>query len=325
MRQAIAQAEVGDEQRLEDPTVLKLVDAVCAKLGKPAGLFLPSGTMCNLIAVKAHTHMGEAAYVGHNCHILRCETGAACAVSGIVLETVPCQNGCFNAQQLEDAVIDFGHYGPLPSLVCVEQTHNFAGGAVWPLEDLQAISDFAWGRGLKVHMDGARLFNAVVASGVSAADYAATCDSVWVDFTKGLGAPLGAVLCGPVEFIQRARRYKHMFGGALRQAGMMAAGCLYALEHHVERLAEDHRRASELADFLRTLPGTTVKPVDTNLVFFQPGDVSLKKFMDHLQANGVRMSDVGDWVRAVTHLDVDDDGLAQAKSVISELYAQAAT
>jgi threonine aldolase len=320
MRDAIRQAEVGDEQRLEDPTVLKLIDAVCEELDKPAGLFLPSGTMCNLIAVKNHTRIGDACFVGHNCHILRCETGAAAAVSGVVLDVVPSETGCFTAEQLESALYQPNPYTPRPSLVCVEQTHNFAGGAVWPLDDLLAINRLARDRGLKLHMDGARLFNAAVASKVPASTYAATCDSVWVDFTKGLGAPLGAVLCGEKDFIEEARRYKHMFGGALRQAGLMAAGCLYALEHHVQRLAEDHRRATEFADFLRSLPEVTVRPVDTNLIFFQPGGVTTAAFMSHLEEHGVRMSSVGEWIRAVTHLDIDDAGIEKAKSVISKLY-----
>ena len=169
-------------------------------------------------------------------------------------------------------------------------------------------------------MDGARLFNAAVASGSPAHEHAAQADSVWVDFTKGLGAPLGAVLCGEKDFIEEARRYKHMFGGALRQAGMMAAGCLYALENHVERLADDHRRAADLASFLRDLPGVTVKPVDTNLIFFNPG-VPIPEFMAHLEQHGVMMSNVGEWVRAVTHLDVDDKGIEVAKAAISRLFA----
>ena len=324
MRNSISRADVGDEQRLEDPTVLQLIEKVCQTLDKPAGLFLPSGTMCNLIAVKTHTRPGDACFVGHNCHILRCETGAAGVVSGVVLDTVGSENGCFTASQLETALYEPNCYTPVPKLVCVEQTHNFAGGAVWPLEELKAISRVARDRNLKVHMDGARLFNAAVASNLEASVYAATCDSVWVDFTKGLGAPLGAVLCGEKDFIEEARRYKHMFGGALRQAGMMAAGCLYALEHHVDRLTEDHRRARELSDFLLTLPDTEVRPVDTNLIFFRPGKISIQNFLAHIEDRGVRMSTVGGWVRAVTHLDIDDEGIEKAKSAISSLYVKTA-
>lgn len=319
MREAILKAPVGDEQRLEDPTVLKLIDAVCERLGKPAGLYLPSGTMCNLISVKTHTRMGDAVFLGNNCHVLRCETGAAAAVSGVILDTVECENGIFDGEQLEAAFYEQNPYTPRPSLVCVEQSHNFAGGAIWPLEKLQSVQEVAKKHKLQVHMDGARLFNASVASGVSAATYAQTCDSVWVDFTKGLGAPLGSVLCGSEEFIAEARRYKHMFGGAMRQAGMMAAGCLFALEHHVERLAEDHRRARELADFLGTLPGFEMFPVDTNLIFFRPGDFDASDFLEQLESRGLRMSRVGPLARAVTHLDIDDEDLAESKRILSEV------
>ena len=311
MREVIASAAVGDEQRMEDPTVLALIERVCQTLGKPAGLFLPSGTMCNVISVKTHTQPGDAVFLGHNCHILRCETGGAAAFSGVVLEPVPSETGCYTAEALESALYPANPYTPAPRLVCVEQTHNFAGGAVWPMEELRAIRKVAQRHGLSVHMDGARLFNAVVASGRPAHQHAAVADSVWVDFTKGLGAPLGAVLCGEVEFIEKARRYKHMLGGALRQAGMMAAGCLYALENHVDRLAEDHRRARKLADYLASFPGFEVFPVETNLLFFKPGDRSPEEFSASLQARGVKMSSVGNLMRAVTHLDISDQDIEE--------------
>lgn len=319
MREVIAQAPVGDEQRLEDPSVLKLIEATAERLGKPAGLFLPSGTMCNLIAVRTHTQPGDAVFLGSNCHILRCETGAAAAVSGVVLDTIACDNGCFDGEQLEEAVYQCNSYTPIPRLVCVEQSHNFGGGAIWPLNKLLEIQSVAKRWSLKVHMDGARLFNAAVASGISASEYAATCDTVWVDFTKGLGAPLGAVLCGSEDFIERARRFKHMFGGALRQAGMMAAGCHYALDNHVERLSEDHRRAQELSAFLAELPGFEVRKVDTNLIFFKPGDFQVADFLQKMELEGVRMSCVGPMVRAVTHLDVDDEGIQKAKEALDKL------
>jgi threonine aldolase len=320
MRQAIVTARVGDEQRHEDPTVLKLIDATCARLGKAAGLFLPSGTMCNLIAVKTHTQAGDAVFLGHNCHILRCETGAAAAVSGVVLDVVASDNGIFDGKSLEAAIYAANPYTPIPKLVCVEQTHNFAGGAIWPLAKLQEVRDIAQKHNLLVHMDGARLFNAAVGSGISAADYAALCDSVWVDFTKGLGAPLGAVLCGSQEFIERARRYKHMFGGALRQAGMMAAGCLYALENHVERLADDHRRAVRLAECLAGFPDFQVRPVDTNLIFFRPGVLKPEDFLHKMEQRGVKMSSVGEWVRAVTHLDISEADIEQTLEILTDSF-----
>lgn len=319
MRSAIAAAAVGDEQRLEDPTVTALIEAVCDRLGKPAGLFLPSGTMCNVIAVKTHTQPGDAVFVGHNCHILRCETGGAAAFSGVVLDVVPSDTGLFKAAQLQTALYQRNPYTPNPRLVCVEQTHNFAGGALWPLDQLRAIKETAKERGLSVHMDGARLFNAVVALGVPAREVTSTVDSVWVDFTKGLGAPLGAVLCGEVEFIEKARRYKHMLGGALRQAGMMAAGCLYALEHHVERLADDHRRAKTLAERLASYDGFEVTQPDTNIVFFRPGHISIDDYAARLEDHGVRMSWVGDRMRAVTHLDVSEEDIQQSLKVLDQV------
>ena len=325
MRDIIASAEVGDEQRGEDPNVLALIAETCEVLGKEAGLFLPSGTMCNLIAVKNHTQPGDTVFVGHNCHILRCETGAAAAVSGVVLDVVPSSDGRFTAKALEQALFEANPYTPVPSLVCVEQTHNFAGGAVWPVEELRRIRDVSLRHGLKVHMDGARLFNAVVASGVSAQTYASLCDSVWVDFTKGLGAPLGAVLCGSKDFIERARRYKHMFGGALRQAGMMAAGCRYALKNHRDRLADDHRRAQRLVSCLQNLPGFEVKQVDTNRIFFKPGNTPAAEFQARLKDQGILVSAVGEWVRAVTHLDVDDQDIDKTISVLQGFFSTLAT
>lgn len=323
MREAIKGAEVGDEQRREDPTVKRLLQEVCSLLGKPAALFLPSGTMCNLVAVKTHTQPGDACFVGHNCHILRCETGAAAAVSGVVLDIVGSDHGIFGGPALEEAIFELGPYSPNPRLVCVEQTHNFAGGRIWPQEKMLEIQEVARRRGLQVHMDGARLFNAAVATGLAPSDLVAPCDSVWVDFTKGLGAPLGAVLCGSEEFMARAVRYKHMFGGALRQAGMMAAGCLYALHNHLDRLADDHRRATDLATFLATFPGVEVSPVETNLVFFTIRGMDPEAFLAGLECEQVRMGAVGPRLRAVTHLDVDDTGMEKAKQAVARVLGAA--
>lgn len=319
MRQAIAQAEVGDEQRLEDPTVLKLIERTCQLLNKPAGLFLPTGTMCNVVAIKTHTNPGEAVFLGDRSHVLRCETGSAAVVSGVVMDTVAAERGAFGRPELEAALYQPSHYSAVPSLVCVEQTHNFGGGAVWPLRKLLEVRAVTLERDLQVHMDGARLLNAVVASGVSAATYADTADSVWIDFTKGLGAPLGAVLCGQSDFIERARRYKHMLGGAMRQAGLAAAGCLYSLEHNLDRLAEDHRRAAELASFLASLPGVKVEPVDTNLIFFRVQERDSEELMLAMEQRGLRMGAVGESIRAATHLDISDQDIVKAKAVLSEL------
>ena len=203
-------------------------------------------------------------------------------------------------------------YGQAAGLVCIEQTHNFGGGAVWSLDELAAVSACARSRDVPLHMDGARLMNACVASGVSAAAFAAEVDSLWIDFTKGLGAPIGAVLAGTRDFITVARRYKQLFGGAMRQAGIAAAGCLYALDHHVDRLAEDHAHARLLASGLAAIDGIDVRTAepDTNMVFFDVSGLGMsnRKFVDRLAAAGVRMSGAGGAIRAVTHLDVSRQG-----------------
>jgi threonine aldolase len=234
MRSAIAAAEVGDEQRGEDPTVSLLLARVCDLLGKPAALFLPGGTMCNNIAIAAHTRPGDAVLAARDSHILRSESAGAVILGRVQMEPIDGQNGRFPAEAVHRFARPGSLYEPPTTLLCLEQTHNFAGGTVWPLSDLAAVARAARECGLKVHMDGARLFNAAIASDTAASAFATHVDSVWICFTKGLGAPIGAVLAGSVEFVDRARRLKHISGGALRQAGIAAAGCLYALEHHVQ-------------------------------------------------------------------------------------------
>jgi threonine aldolase len=320
MRQAIANARVGDEQRGEDPTVIELQRRVAALLGKEAALWLPTGTMCNVVAIKVHTKPGDAIVAEAMAHIIRAESAGAALISGVLIETIPTERGIFTAVQLRDAVRRLqtllSPYGPPVRLVCVEQTHNFGGGAVWTADELRSVSQAAREAGLAVHMDGARLLNATVATGVSASTFAAMVDSVWIDFTKGLGAPIGAVLAGTAEFIAEARRYKHMFGGAMRQAGIAAAGCLHALDQHIDRLAEDHALARRLAEGLAAIPGilvTTPRP-DTNIVFFdvvEPG-LSNVEFLGEMMRAGVRMGAVRGQIRAVTHLDVSAEDIELA-------------
>ncbi len=327
MRRAMAQAEVGDEQKGEDPTVNRLLERVCGLLGKEAALFLPTGTMCNLISVKAHTHPGDVVLIHEMGHILRAESGGSALVSGVQFESLPGRRGIFSPEALERAYSDVltapRPYAPRPRLVCVEQTHNFCGGTVWGLDELKAVYEKSRSLGLSVHMDGARLLNAVVASGISAEEYAACADSVWIDFAKGLGAPMGAVLAGSGEFIERARPYKHMFGGAMRQAGIVAAGCLYALENHVDRLSEDHENARRLAEGLSQVPGIrllTPEP-ETNMVFFEiPGfSMDVPTFLGELKKRGVAMVGLAGGVRAVTHLDVSRDDIDRAVEEIRAL------
>jgi threonine aldolase len=309
MRAAMASAEVGDEQRGEDPTVNALCERVAALLGKPAAVFLPSGTMCNAIGFRLHVRPGgDAVHLHPTSHPIVAEGGGPSALSGAVLAPVPGEGGMFTAGALEAALFPAGHrYKPRSRLVSVEQTTNLAGGRVWPLEQVRAVLEVAARHRLRTHLDGARLLNAVVASGVPAVEWARGFDTAWIDFTKGLGAPVGAVLAGSTELIAEAWRYKQMTGGALRQAGIVAAGCQWALDHHVDRLAEDHANARILAEGLAGLPGITLDPdtVETNIVVFGLADAS--GFCQRLEAEqGVRMGALGaDLVRAVTHHDVD--------------------
>jgi threonine aldolase len=320
MRAAIAAAEVGDEQMRLDPTVLALEARVAALLGHEAAVFLPSGTMCNEIAIRLHVRPGgERLYLGRETHPLIAEAGGPAQLSGAVMTEVDGAAGMFTAQALEAAIESSGpsgRYAPRPRLVCVEQTTNMGGGRVWPLEQVRGVLAAARDRGLSTHLDGARLMNAVVASGVDAATWAGGFDSAWVDFTKGLGAPVGACLAGSAAFIEEAWRWKQMLGGAMRQSGIVAAAGLYALDHHVERLAEDHARARRLAEGLAALPGLELDPlsVETNIVIFAVPDAV--RFCADLATQDVLMSPFGARrVRAVTHLDVDDAGIEQALEV----------
>jgi threonine aldolase len=309
MRAAMAAAEVGDEQSGEDPTINALCERVAALLGKPAAVFLPSGTMCNAIGFRLHIRPGgDAVHLHPNSHPIVAEGGGPSALSGTVLAPVPGEGGMFTADALEAALFPEGdRYLPRSRLVSVEQTTNLGGGRVWPGEQMRAVLKVAARHGLRTHLDGARLMNAVVASGIPAVKWACGFDTAWIDFTKGLGAPVGAVLAGSAELIEEAWRYKQMMGGALRQAGIVAAGCLWALDHHVDRLAEDHTNARILAEGLAELPGITLDPatVETNIVVF--GVAHASGFCERLEAEyGVRMGALGpDLVRAVTHHDVD--------------------
>jgi threonine aldolase len=318
MRAAIAAAEVGDEQQRRDPTVTALCDRVAALLGQEAAVMLPSGLMCNLVAIATHTSPGDLVVVERSAHIARAEAGGSALAVGVQLEVVDGERGVFGPEAVIGAHAEPSNYWPQLGLVALEQTHNFGGGNLWPLEVYDAVVAAAHERDVPVHVDGARLMNAVVASGVDAARWGGEVDSVWIDFTKGLGAPLGAVLAGSHEFIERAWRFKHRFGGAMRQAGMMAAGCLYALDHHIERLAEDHANLARLREGLVVL-GLDVTPADTNIVFIDPRSVGREaaELQAALAVRGVRVSVVAGRLRALTHLDVDSDGIERALEVFA--------
>jgi threonine aldolase len=330
MRRAIATADVGDEQRFEDPTTIRLQERVAELLGQEAALFLPSGTMCNEIALRVHARPGgDELILDRTAHPIIAEAGGPAQSSQLMIHTLDGDQGVFSPDLLRAAIRPASRYLPRSRVVSVEQTTNMGGGRVWPLDTVRGVVEVAREHGLRTHMDGARLMNAVVASGDSAAAFAGGFDTAWIDFTKGLGAPVGAVLAGSRELIEEAWRWKQMLGGALRQSGIVAAGCLYALDHHVERLADDHENAWVLADGLAEL-GCEVMPPETNIVIFSaPGgseesmeDASPGGFVEAMDRHGVELSGTPDGrVRAVTHLDVDrtdiDEALRAARLVLS--------
>jgi threonine aldolase len=318
MRAAMAAAEVGDEQRGLDPTTSSLERRVTELLGQEAAVFLPSGTMCNEIALRLHIRPGgDELILDRSAHPIVAEAGGPAALSGAMIAAVDGEGGIFTAAQLEDALHDpEDRYAPRSRLVSIEQTTNMGGGRVWPLERIVEVLALARAHGLRAHLDGARLMNAVIASGVPAREYAEGFDTAWVDFSKGLGAPVGAVLAGSGELIAEAWRYKQMMGGALRQSGILAAGCLYALDHNVERLAEDHANARLLAEGLSALPGIEIDPeeVETNIVIF--GVAAAPALAERL-AEEVEVMAIGpERMRAVTHLDVDRAQIERAVEAI---------
>ncbi|HEY7505104.1 MAG TPA: GntG family PLP-dependent aldolase [Gemmatimonadales bacterium] len=318
MRRFMCDAEVGDEQQLEDPTVNLLQETVAELLGQEAALFLPSGTMCNQVAFSVHCRAGDEIILHETAHPFLYEAGGPAALIGAVFRPLAGERGRFTAAQVREAVRPAVYYMPRTRVVSIEQTANIVGGVCWPLAEVEAVARAAREAGLAVHMDGARLLNAVVATGTPASAFGAQVDSVWLDLSKGLGAPVGAVLAGSRAFIEEAWVHKLRLGGAMRQAGIIAAAGLYALEHHVERLAEDHVRARTLASGLAELPGIVLEAarVETNIVIFDIRATGLTgdQFAARtLASHGVRFSVIGpSTVRAVTHLDLPADGIERA-------------
>ncbi|MFP6728734.1 MAG: GntG family PLP-dependent aldolase [Alphaproteobacteria bacterium] len=324
MRKAMAEAPVGDEQRGEDPTVNRLCIMVAELLGKEAAIFLPSGTMCNEIAILVHCNHGDEIIADQTAHIINAEGGGPAAFAGAMLRSLDGARGIYSADQVEAAVRDDGRYSPNSRLVVVEQTSNFGGGTIWPLATIEAVGEVARRHDLAYHMDGARLFNAVVGSGVTALDYAAPFDSLWVDLSKGLGCPVGAVLAGSKSFIDKAWRWKQRMGGAMRQAGIIAAAGVYALEHNVERLADDNANARRFADMIASLSGVAVDPetVETNIVFFDVAGIGMSagEVGEKLATHGVRIGAMGEtMLRAVTHLDVSREQVEEAAEAVKKV------
>lgn len=326
MRKFMSEAEVGDEQKKEDPTINLLVEMVCDLLGKEDALFLPSGTMCNQIAFRVYCRPGDEIIMDETAHTRHFETGGPAALSGATMYPLSGKRGIFSAEQFEAAIRPGGNHFPRSKVVLIEQTSNLGGGTIWPLETIQEVSDLALKNGINTHMDGARLLNAAVATGISAKDYARHFDSVWIDFSKGLGAPVGSALAGSKKFIQEAWRWKHQFGGAMRQAGIIGAGAVYALNHHVSRLAEDHANAKLLAQGLGDIEAIDVEPAETNMVYFYIPNlpISAEAFNERLMDRGIRVSTIGDkTLRAVTHLDVSkamvEEALVVIRDVVNEM------
>jgi threonine aldolase len=321
MKQAMMEAEVGDEQMGSDPTVWELCDRTAALLGKEAALFLPSGTMCNQVAIATHCRPGEEILAHETSHILSSEGGGAAAIAGALVLGLKGERGQFTAETLEAAIRPVSRYSPTQRLVEVEQTANRGGGTCWSVAALRSVTDAAHEHGLSTHMDGARLMNAAVALGQPATDFTEGCDSVWLDFTKGLAAPLGAVLCGSKEFIGQAWRWKQRLGGSMRQGGICAAACIYALQHNIDRLAEDHANAKSLARGMAQIPGLTVEIPETNLVFFDTEGTGMAAdtFAGRLRKEGVLVSVSGRYRgRACLHLDVTASHVGEALSVMKQ-------
>lgn len=324
MRKAIVDAEVGDDVLGDDPTVNRLQERVATLIGKEAALFTPSGTMANQVAIRAVCEPGDELILDQTTHCHNYETGAPSALSGVSIREVCGERGVFTGQDVRDAYRPLSMHFARSRMVIVENTNNRGGGTVWPLERMREVSDAARELGLHVHLDGARLWNAHVASGIALAKYAACADTVSMCFSKGLGAPVGSILAGPKPIIERARRFRKMFGGALRQAGILAAAALYALDYNIERLAVDHENARRLAEAIAELPGVRIDPaaVETNILIFDiaPSLGSAAEFIQNMRDRDVWMLPTGPAsVRAVTHLDISRTQIDRAIEVFREV------
>jgi threonine aldolase len=319
MRRAMLEAPVGDDVFREDPTVNGLEEYVAGLLGKEAALYAPSGTMTNQIGVHVSTNRGEEVLLHEGSHIFVYEAGAPAMLSGVQLRTLPGENGVLDPETVRAAVRPEDVHFPRSRLLCLENTHNTAGGKVYPLEDFAAVAATAKDLGLKVHLDGARLFNAQAATSIPAREWCAHADTVSVCSSKGLGAPVGSLLAGDEETIREARRARKAFGGGMRQAGIIAAASLYAFENHTERLSEDHARASNLAAGLREA-GYDAREPDTNLVLVAVEDPPA--FLQVLAREGV-LATPGKtgFIRLCTHLDVGDKEIETAIEAATRIFA----
>jgi len=325
MRRAMAEAEVGDDVLGEDPTVRALEEEVAARIGKASALFVPSGTMGNQLAIACQTRPGDEVILGEGAHIAWYECGASAVLSGVQL-VVAGKGGLFTCEEVLAAVKPGAYYYPRTSLVAVENTHNRAGGRIFPQTDAVAIGEAARARGIASHLDGARIWNVSVATGTSVAELARPFDTVSVCFSKGLGAPVGSALVGPLEIIERARRFRRMWGGGMRQSGVLAAAARHALAHHFERLADDHAHARLFAERVATIAGARALPVDTNIVNVDlTPPVSAEDVVGAARERGLGVQAYGPHrIRAVTHLDVSRAEVEQAGEIFALAVARVA-
>jgi len=329
MRRAMAEAAVGDDVLGDDPTVIALQDHAAALFGKEAGLYVPSGTMSNQVALHAQTTPGDEIFIHAKAHIVENEQGGVAVLSGLQTRTFDSDDGTLDLEAMAGYFhLDGDVHHPRTTLVALENTHNYCGGVVLPAEHVRAVRAFCDERGMILHLDGARACNAAVASGVSPGEIAAPFDSVSVCLSKGLGAPVGSVLLGTGAMIERARRARKLFGGGMRQAGIIAAAGLHALRHNVERLADDHRRARALGERLARVPGLAVDEgkLQTNMVFADTHGTGLPaaRVVELLGAQGVLALDEAPWsVRFVTHLDVDDADIEEAGEIVARALERA--
>lgn len=324
MRRAMAAAAVGDDVYGEDPTVNALQERVARMLGKEKALFVPSGTMANQLAIKSHTQPGDEVILEATAHPYNFEGGAGAVLSGVQFNCLKGRRGILEPAQVLEGLRPLDHHYPVSRLVCLENTHNRGGGSIYPLKNLKEIYRLAKANGLMVHLDGARLWNASIASGTKVSTYAQWADSVSVCLSKGLGAPVGSLVAGPKPFIERVHRFRKMFGGGMRQAGILAAAGLYALDHHLGRLQEDHQKARHLAEGLARLKGLVVDPdqVETNIVIFElQGDPTAPQLAEVMKKRGVLIHAFEKArVRLVTHLDVSMADIKRALGVFKTVF-----
>lgn len=323
MRKAMYEAEVGDDVFKEDPTVNKLEEYAAELLGKEAALFVPSGVMGNQICLNVLTNPGDEVICDEDSHIFNYESGSPAALSGIQLRPITGKSGVFTTEQIKPLIrLASAYYMPRTKVVEVENTHVRAGGTIWPIENIISVKKLVEEYGLKYHLDGARIWNASVATGISVKEYASYFDSISCCLSKGLGAPVGSLIGGSKDFILEAYRVRKGWGGGMRQVGIIAAAGLYALKNNISRLTEDHANAKYLAGKINELPNAVIdlKTVQTNIVSFKPLHISVDEVIENCKQNGLLLSTgkVG-WIRAVTHLDVNSEQIRNAAEIISKV------